>query len=484
MSDNNFTDKQIVSGIGWKLLERLVSQAITLIVTIVLARILDPMEYGLIALVTVFVAILNIFVTSGIADSLIQKQDADELDFTSMFWLNFIISLFMYFILFCLAPIIADFYGYYELIDLIRVLSIGIIISALNIVQHAYLLRRMMFRNYFFITFSSKVISGVTGVVMAITGYGVWALVAQSLAMTVTTCLALWWNIRWIPKLYFSLIRVKVLYSYGWKILIYQLAETTSNHLRIFFIGKSYSASELAYYNRGTDFPNLLSSNIVSTISSVMFPVFSNLQNDILVMKKYVRQTVSITAYCIFPLLTGLAIMAKPLILSLFTVKWLMSVQFLQIACISYLFWVLEIPMKICLNALGKSSATMFIEITKAIITVGLVWFFLNWGILFVALTTVLSSLYSFLVYALCLKYKINYQYHELLNDILPPILLSIPMCICMFGVMFVQLEYYYILILQIIIGICIYIIFSHVFQVKCWSQLMNIVVNKFLYKM
>ena len=272
----------VLKNFFWRFAERCGAQLVTFVVSIVLARILTPEAYGTIALVTVFTTILQVFVDSGLGTALIQKKNVDNLDFSSVFYFNFIVCLILYAGMFFAAPYIAMFYEDISLTAIIRVLSLTIIISGVKGIQQAYVSCNMLFKRFFFSTLGGTVFSAFLGIGMAYKGYGVWALVAQQLSNTAIDTLILWLTVKWRPQKKFSWIRLKELLAFGWKLLASSLLDTIYNNLRNLTIGKIYSSSDLAYYNQGDKFPKVIITNINTSIDkSIGF--FNTLEENLLI---------------------------------------------------------------------------------------------------------------------------------------------------------------------------------------------------------
>ena len=267
------TNKSVTSNRIWRFLERCGAQGVTFLVSIVLARLLDPSVYGTVALVTVFTAILQVFVDSGMGNALIQKKDADDLDFSSVFYFNLSACILLYVGMFFAAPLIASFYNMPDLTPVIRVSSLTLIISGVKNIQQAYVSSHLLFKKFFFATLGGTIGAAVIGIWMAWKGYGVWALVAQHLFNATLDTIILWVTVKWRPKRVFSLERLKGLFSYGWKLLVSALLDTGYNNLRSLIIGKLYTSADLAFFNRGKQFPNLVVTNINTSIDSVLLPI-------------------------------------------------------------------------------------------------------------------------------------------------------------------------------------------------------------------
>ena len=253
----------------WRFAERCGAQLVTFVVSIILARILAPEDYGTIALVTVFTTIMQVFVDSGLGTALIQKKDADDLDFSSVFYFNFSICLVLYTVMFVVAPFIARFYSDDSLTPIIRVISLTIIISGVKGIQQSYVSRNMLFKSFFYSTLGGTIISAFVGIALAYAGFGIWAIVAQQLSNTAIDTLILWVTVKWRPKKLFSWESLKGLLSFGWKMLASSLLDTVYNNIRSLIIGKMYSSSDLAFYDQGRKFPNVIVTNINTSIEQI-----------------------------------------------------------------------------------------------------------------------------------------------------------------------------------------------------------------------
>ncbi|MDD2519303.1 MAG: lipopolysaccharide biosynthesis protein [Bacilli bacterium] len=285
-------------------------QGIQFIVQIVLARLLLPKDYGIIALVIIFISIASVFVQSGFSAALIQKKNVDEADFSSVFYLSLFIACLTYIILFIVAPSIASFYEEPQIVMVVRVLSITLFFGAFNSIQNAVIARGMQFKKLFFSSTGAILISGTVGIHMAYTGFGVWALVGQQLTNQLLIVVILWFTVKWRPKLLFSYASVKVLFSFGSKLLLSSLINTLYLNLRSLVIGKMYNSAMLGFYNRGQGFPSIIVSNINGAIESVMLPVLSSQQDNKLRVKDMVRRSIVTSSFIIFPMMVGLAVTA------------------------------------------------------------------------------------------------------------------------------------------------------------------------------
>ena len=312
-------NKKVLGNMLWRFMERCGAQVVTFIVSIVLARLLDPTVYGTIALVTVFTTILQVFVDSGLGTALVQKKDSDNVDFSTVFYFNIVMCAMIYVVLFFVAPLISSFYGMPELTSIIRVLGLTLVISGLSSIQQAFISKHMLFRKFFYSTIGSTVVSAAVGIYMAYEGYGVWALVAQNVSNHLTSTLILWFVVRWRPRGMFSFKRLKSLFSYGWKLLVSSLLNTVYNETQSLIIGKKYSSGDLALYNKGQQFPNLIIQNVNTAIDSVLLPVMAQEQDNKQRVREMTRRAIKTSTYVIMPMMMGLAVCAEPIVTLLLT---------------------------------------------------------------------------------------------------------------------------------------------------------------------
>lgn len=456
---------KIVWGLVWKFAERISAQAISLIVSIVLARLLSPNEYGAVALVMVFITLANVFVTNGLGSSLIQKKNADNIDFSSVFFANIALSLILYAIIFFVAPVIAVYYELPVLKPALRVLGIRIVIAAINSVQQAYVSKKMLFKRFFWSTLAGTAISAIVGIAMAYNGFGVWALVAQYLVNTTVDTLVLWFTVRWRPEFAFSLARTKGLLRFGWKILVSALIDSGYKQIRSLVIGKVYSEADLAYYNNGDKYPSLLVTNIIASISSVLYPALSNEQDDMFRIKQMTRRAIKITAFLMWPLMVGLAVCAEAFVKVILTDKWLPCVPYIRIFCFSYALWPIHTANLQALNAMGRSDLFLKLEIIKKTLGLVLLIFSLRISPMAIAISLIVSDVVSVFVNAYPNTKILKYSFKEQLSDLLRPMLVSIVMGGCIFPVVYLEIRPILVLLLQIIIGAVCYFLLSIIFQ-------------------
>ena len=471
---------KVFSNFLWRFFERCGAQAVTLIVSIVLARILDPSVYGVLALVTVFTTILQAFVDSGLGNALIQKKDADDLDFSSVFYFNMAICLILYAGMFFAAPLIAAFYEMPELTAVIRVISLTLVISGVKNIQQAYVSRNMLFKKFFFATLGGTIGAAVLGIWMAYRGYGVWALVAQNLFNLTVDTLILWITVKWRPKWMFSWSRLRSLLKYGWKLLASRLLDTGYGELRSLIIGKKYSASDLAFYNKGKQFPNLVTNNINDSIDSVLFPTMSKEQDDVDHVKSMARRAIKASTYAMAPLMMGLAFCAEPLIRLVLTEKWLPCVFFMRVFCITFMFYPMHTANLNAMKALGRSDLFLKLEIAKKAVGIVLLLSSMWFGVKAIALSMLVQSICSQLINTWPNRKLLKYGYLEQLKDILPTILLAVVMGAAIYFVAYIGLADILTLLIQIVLGAALYVAGSKILKLDSYDYFKSLLKGLF----
>ncbi len=466
---------KVVNGFLWRLAERLGAQGVTFVVSIVLARLLDPEVYGTIALVTVFTTILQVFVDSGLGTALVQKKDADDVDFSTVFYCNLVVCGVLYAGIFFAAPLIAAFYDNPDLTPIIRVLSLTLVISGVRNVQQAYVSRELLFKKYFFATLGGTVVGAGVGLFMAYSGMGVWALVGQQIINALVGALLLWIIVRWRPILAFSFQRLKGLFSFGWKLLAAALLDTGYNQLRQLIIGKLYTEEDLAYYNKGNELPNLAILAINSSIDSVLLPTMSKEQDDRERVRDMTRKAIRMGTYIIAPMMIGLVVCAEPFIRLLLTEKWLDCVFYLRICCISYMFYPIHTANLNAIKALGRSDWFFKLEIAKKL--VGLVLLVATMFISVEAMTysLLLGTLASTLINTYPNRKLMNYTWGAQMKDILPNVGLALLMGVPVFFLQYLPLPTLAVLVIQVLSGMVIYFGLSAIFKNEIFFDLLRI---------
>lgn len=455
-------------------MERFGAYAVSFVVSVILARILDPEAYGTIALVTVFTNILQVFVESGLGRALVQKKEADDIDFSSVFYFNMAACLLLYCGLFAFAPYIAQFFNNIELTSVIRVLGITLIISGLKNVQQAYVSREMLFKRFFYATLIGTLFSAVVGICLAYWGAGVWSLVAQSLTNALIDTLMLWLTVKWRPKKCFSLQRLKGLLSYGWKLLIAALVGSLSDNLRQLFIGKLYTSADLAFYNKGDQIPSIVNGNVNAAIDSVIFPVMAEAQDNKESVKNMTRRAITTSTYIMAPIYIGLACCAETLIRILLTEKWLPCVPFLRIFCITYLFYPIHTANLNAILAVGRSDIDLKLELIKKFLEIMVLLLTMRYGVMAIAYGLIGTAILNQIINAWPNKELIGYSYLEQIRDVLPEIALACVMGAAVYFVGYLQLSDFAVLVLQIMVGIVVYLGLSVLMRLEAFIYLLG----------
>lgn len=484
--DKKITAKSVIGNLLWRFAERCGAQGVSFIVSIVLARLLAPSDYGLVAMATVLTNILTVFVNSGMGSALVQKKDADDLDFSTVFYFNLAMSAGLYLIVFFAAPFIAGYYNNSDLTPLVRVLSLSLIIYGLKALQQAFVTKNMLFKRFFFATLGGTIFSAVLGIVLAYFGVGVWALVAQQLTNELIDTIILWFTVKWRPKKMFSFKRLKGLFSYGWKLLVSSFIDIVYNNLRSLIIGKKYSSADLAFYDKGKAFPNIIISNVNGSIDSVLLPTMSSVQDNKESVKAMTRRAITTSTYVMAPLLMGLAFCGKPLISLLLTDKWLPAYPFMVIFCTTYMFYPVHTANLNAIKAMGRSDMFLKLEIIKKLIGLAAVFITMNISVMAMGYSLLVTSVLSQIINSYPNKKLMNYSYLEQLKDILPGILLAVFMGVCVWTITLFNLSPIITLLIQVPLGGIIYIGLSALFKLESFTYCLNMVkpmLNKFLKK-
>ena len=467
---------KVASNFFWRLLERFGAQGVTFVVSIVLARVLDTSTYGIVALITVITSILQVFVDSGLGSALVQKKNADEIDFSTVFYFNFAVCLVLYGVLFFAAPLIASFYGQDSLTPLIRTLGVVLIISGFKNIQNAYVSRHLLFKKYFFATLGGTVSAAIVGIWMAYNGYGVWALVFQNVVNQLIDTIILWITVKWRPKRVFSWSRFRHLFSYGWKLLVSSLVETVWIQSRQLIIGKKYSANDLSFYNKGQEYPQILTNSINSSIDSVLFPVMAQVQEDKEKVKAITRKAIQIESFIIWPLMIGLAACADSMICVLLTEKWLPAAMFLRIFCVTYAFFPIHTANLNAIKAMGRSDLFLKLEIIKKVVGILLLLASMWISVEAMAYSLLISSVASQIINSWPNKKLLNYGYLEQLKDLMPSALLSLFMGTIVYCLGLIKIPVILLLIIQIFIGATVYIIGAKILRFDSYNYVVSLI--------
>lgn len=460
-------NKKVFSGIGWSFAEKISAQLVSLIVSIILARILAPEDYGILAIVNVFVAIGDALVAGGFGIALVQKKNSDDTDFNSICWVSVFVSVLLYAVLFICAPLISDFYVNNDLTLITRVIGIRLVFSAVNSIQQAYIQKKLLFMKSCIIGTFGAIVSGIIGIVLALTGAGVWALIAQNMMSVIISTAMLYFFIEWKPRLQCSMSSIKEMWGYGSRVFLATTVDTLKDNIRTLVVGKVFSSADLAYYNQGKRFPQLLVNDIVNSVGKVLLPVFSEQQDDLNKNTDFMRLSIRVSSFILLPLIFGMVGIADNFILLFLTEKWMPCVPYLRILSLVYVTRSVNTILKNALLAIGKSEVNLFHEVVTSVLTVALIILaaFYFRSVPLIAWSYVLISLLGTCIFSYFTVRNFPYKVSEILRDYLPSLTLSGIMCAVVFFVGKIPLATIFVLLLQIIVGIVIYIVGAWLFR-------------------
>ena len=469
-------DNKIGKGLFWKLLERFGVQGSQFLLQLILARILDPEHYGVLSLMVIFTTLANVFIQTGFSTALVQNKDVTEEDYSSVFWVSFGIAGVLYAAIFFAAPFIAAFYQMPDIVAPLRVLSLMLLPGALNAVQLSKVSREMDFKKVFVSNLSGIFVAGIAGIVLALLGFGLWALVAQMVLNVVVVCIVMAATSGLRLRFRCNFRRIRVLFSFGWKVLLSGLIDTLYQDIRSLVIGKRYAADTLGYYNRGKQFPQFIITASNGAVQSVLLPAMSRKQDDPKALRQLTRNAISLSASIVFPIMAGLAGVATPLVRLLLTEKWLPAVPYLQIYCFSLAFYPIHSANIQAINAMGRSDIFLGMEILKKSIGIAAlviaVWCFDS--PIAIAMTGVFTALISGFINAFPNKKLIGYSFGSQLLDIAPSFLLSVVMLLVVLAVGQLALADIFILLLQIVAGVAVYFLGSMLLKLPPYRQLLS----------
>lgn len=477
MAEKDMKNK-VVKGLFWKLMENGGSQGVQFVIAILLARLLTPAEYGIVSIIMIFIVIANVVVQNGFSTALVQKRQADRVDFSSVCYFDLAVALVMYGLLYLAAPSIAGFYGIEELTAIVRVLSIVLFPGAVISVQTAYVSRNLEFKGLFLSTLAASLISGVISITMAYRGWGVWAMVGQQIAYYVSLMTVLFFTVTWKPELCFALDRIRGMFAFGWKLLCASLLDTVFNNLYGLLIGKIYNEELLGSYNRGEQFPKLIATNLGAAIQAVLLPAFSANQDDVSLVRQMMRRAIQLSSFAVLPMLLGLFAVADTLVLALLGERWLVCVPFLRIMCISYCFWPIHITNLQAINAVGRSDVFLKLEIVKKALSLLALVVGMQFSVtVMVGLKAFQDFLCTFINAApnkKLLGYSILHQW----MDVMPSALLSAVMCVVVWyvGVLLPGMNPWVKLLAQIVSGVGTYGLLAWGFRMESFRYLLDMI--------
>lgn len=446
-----------------------------IIVQIILARLLLPEQFGLIAMLTILIAVAQSFVDSGFGQALIQKKDASRIDESSIFYFNIIIGFIATGLLCFIAPLIAAFYEIPELCIITRVLSLNLIINSFGLIQISLLTKQINFKTQMKASLTATMISGVAGISLAYMGWGVWSLVVQLLSFSLFRTIMLWLAYSWRPMFVFSIVSLRGMFAFGSKMLFSGLLDTIYRNIYLIVIGKIYLPADLGFYSQAKTIQQVPVASISGIISRVTFPIFSAVQDDKERLKRGVREALKVMAWVIFPIMIGLAVCAKPLIQVLLTAKWLPAVPYLQLLCFVGIMYPLHVINLNVLMAQGRSDLFFRLELIKKMNSTIAIFITYRWGIRAMIFGQIATSLIGYYLNSYYTAKHIKYPITEQIIDLLPTLAIALFMGIAVFVITLMPIQnQLFILLLQVVTGALIYIGLCWIFKISSLVYIVN----------
>lgn len=470
--------QQTRKGFIWSAIDKFSTQSIQFIIGVILARLLDPSDFGIIGMLAIFLAISNSIINGGFVNALIQKNDCNQRDYSTVFFFNVITGGIFYVVMYFAAPYIAEFYKMPILISVTRVVALTLFINSLMIVQTTKLTKELNFKLQAKIRFVCNFVAGIVALIMAYSGYGVWSLVFQMVLSCLLTCMLFWVMSKWKPSLVFSIESFKKLFSFGSNLLITGLYGPIFDNINTFLIGRIYTPTDLGFYTRANSLVQFPSSNITGIVSSVSYPVLSKLQDDPERLTSGYRKLIKTTYFIVFPLMGGLIVAAEPFVGLVLGEKWLPAVPYVQVLCVSLSFY------PICaynINALlvkGKAGLHLRLDLVKKIVTIIILSITASLGIIYICFGSIIGSFFSWFITAYYSGRLLNLSLWQQIKDISKSLIVTLIMCISVFFVLFIEVQPWLQLLMQILLGGGIYYVLSYFFN---YNQLVEF--NKFIFK-
>ena len=476
----NSLKQKTVRGILWSSLERFSVQGIQFVVMIVMANMLTPHDYGLIAMLAVFIAVSQSLVDSGFSQALIRKQDRTETDNSTVFYFNIVVGLLLYALLFIAAPLIADFYNEPQLVPITRVIGLSVLINSFVVVQRALLTIKIDFKTQAKAALTAAFISGVLGIWMAATGYGVWSIVAQQLVNLGVNALLLWILSHWRPLWSYSWASFHNLFGFGSKLMVSGLIDNLYRNIYLIVIGRIFSASDLGFYTRAHQFTDFPSSNLSAIIQRVTYPVLCSIQNEDERLSLVYRKFLRLSAFVIFPLMMVLAAVSKPIVLTLLNEQWLFAATLTSIICFNMMWYPIHAINLNLLQVKGRSDLFLKLEIYKKIIGVFIICITIPFGLVAMCVGGFFTSMIGLFINTYYTGKLIGVGYFRQMADLLPIFFLSVSMGAVVFGIIhYLSFEPALQLVVGICVGIIYYVLIALLFKFNELKELIQILKRK-----
>lgn len=471
--------KKTLSGVIWSFTENFMLQIIQFVIGVFMARILTPGDYGMVGMLSIFMAVSQSLINSGFSNALTRKIDRTEVDFSTVFYFNIVVGVVLYLIIFFSAPLIADFYHTPLLSDLTKVVALPLIFNSLCIVQQARLTIKMDFKTQAKISVTSSIITGVSGLIMAYSGFGVWTLAYSAVIGAVVRCILMWVLTHWRPLWSYSWQSFRELFSYGSKLLVSGLIDTVYSNIYPIIIGRLFSAKELGYYSRANGYAALPSTTVTGLLSRVTFPLLCEIQNDDERLSRIYRQLLRLSAFVVFPIMLGFAALAHPVIITMITAKWEPCVIYLQILCLALMWYPIHALNLNLLQVKGRSDLFLRLEIIKKVIGLSIIFITFPFGVLAMCIGSVCSSLLCLVINTYYTGKLIQVGFLMQMRDLLPTILYALSMALLVYGVSTLVDAYWLKIALGLLTGLIYYPVIAYITHSSELSYLLSMIKKK-----
>lgn len=452
-----------ISSVFWKLSERLAAKLVSLVVSIILARLLTPSDYSVVGIVSIFFVFANVFISGGFNTALIQKKEVGVNDYCSVLYISMSIATLMYIILFFSAPKISSLYNQEILTPVIRIMGITLFINAFKSILCAYTSRELNFKSFFMATIVGTIISAVIGIGMAYYGFGPWALVAQQMSNSFIDTLILFFTTKFKFVYKFAFQNIKQLFNFGWKIFVSNIISVIYDEINPLVIGLKFNAVDLSFYTKGRTFPHLINTTLGDTFSAVLFPAMSKIQDNKAIMLQYTRRFLKLSSFLVFPAMIGFCAIADTFVLTVLTSKWLPSVFYIRVFCFVFMLNIIQKGNLEVIKACGRSDLILKMEIAKKtcyFIVIVLFLIFTNTPKL-LAVACLVNTLIATCINTFPNRKIIGYSYRLQIADLLPNLITAAIMGVCVWLVGFISINKILLLFLQIMVGVLVYIILN-----------------------
>lgn len=474
--------KKTISGFTWSFIDSFANQGLNFIIGIILARLLLPEEFGLIGMLTIFIAISQSFIDSGFGSALVRKQNCTEKDYSTVFYYNLAAGIVLYAVLFFSSQAISSFFAKPQLKLMVQVLGITLIINSFSLIQKTILIKNINFKLQAKISVIASIISGFISIVMAFRGWGVWSLVMRMLIQSVCMSVLLWlWN-TWRPRIIFSFVSFKELFGFGYKLLLSGLIDTTYQNINYLVIGKVFSAGELGYYTRAQSFSMLPAQSLTDVIQRVSYPVLSTLQDNQERLKTAYKKLIKSTMFISFVLMIGLAAIARPLVITLIGEKWSPSIIYLQLFCFTAMLYPLHALNLNMLNVKGRSDLFLRLEIIKKTLAVPVIFLGIFLGVKIMLIGMIVSSVISYFLNSFWSGKMVEYPVKEQISDIAPSFLIALIIGLSVYCVGFLlPFRPVFVLMIEMASGLLFLWIITKITKIDSFVEIKEIIKEKFI---